>query len=130
MSWPCVQVVHVRLKVLDDAALVCRREVGTRVCKLEGTDGGIMGLQDGLKVEGQTVPQRELAARRAGQNAPSLGCPLENKDGRSGVYDVNDNSERTVTTLTGQRILFVEVWMNLVHSDVDALPGYAMGGRS
>ena len=89
-----------------------------------------MGLQDGLKVEGQTVPQRELAARRASQNAPSLGCPLENKDDRSGVYDVNDNSERTVTTLTGQRILFVEVWMNLVHSDVDALPGYAMGGRS
>lgn len=29
MSRPCVQVVHVRLKVLDDAALICRREVGT-----------------------------------------------------------------------------------------------------
>jgi len=47
--------------------------------KLEGTDGGIMGLQDRLKVERQAVPERELAARRAGQNAPSLGGPLENR---------------------------------------------------
>lgn len=95
------------------------------MCKLEGTDGGIMGLQDSLKVERQAVPERELAARRAGQNAPSLGGPLENKGDQSGVcgYNVSGNSERTVTTLTGQRILFVEVCMNLVHSDVDALPG-------
>lgn len=47
------------------------------MCKLEGTDSGIMSLQDSLKVEGQAVPERELAARRAGQNAPSLGCPLK-----------------------------------------------------
>lgn len=47
------------------------------MCELKGTDGGIMGLQDGLKVERQAVPERELAARRAGQNAPSLGRPLE-----------------------------------------------------
>lgn len=93
--------------------------------KLESTDGRIMGLQDGLKVERQAVPERELAACRAGQNASCLGCPLENKGGRLGVCgcDVNGNSERTVTTLTGQRILLVEVCMNLVHSDVDALPG-------
>lgn len=77
MSRPCIQVVHVRLKVLDDTALICRREVGTRMCKLKGTNGRIMGLQDSLKVERQTVPEREFAARRAGQYAPSLGCPLE-----------------------------------------------------
>jgi hypothetical protein len=54
--------------------------------KLEGTDGGIMGLQDSLKVECQAVPERELAARRAGQNAPPLGGPLENKGDQSGVW--------------------------------------------
>lgn len=52
------------------------------MCKLEGTNGGIMGLQDRLKVERQAVPERKLAARRAGQNAPPLGGPLENQ-GRS-----------------------------------------------
>ena len=95
------------------------------MCKLEGTDGRIVGLQDGLKVERQAVPERELAARRAGQNAPSLGGPLENKGDRLGVrgYDASGNPERTVTTLTGHRILFVEVCLNLVHSDVEALPG-------
>ena len=80
MSRPRVQVVHVRLEILDDAALVCRREVGARMRKLEGADGGIVGLQDGLKVERQAVPEGELAARRAGQNTPSLGRPLENKE--------------------------------------------------
>ena len=44
MPRPRIQVVHVRLKVLDDPALVCRREVGARMRKLEGTDGGIVGL--------------------------------------------------------------------------------------
>ena len=95
------------------------------MCKLKGTDGRIVGLQDGLKVERQAVPERELAARRAGQNASSLGGPLENKGDRLGVcgYDASGNPKRTVTTLTGHRILFVEVCMNLVHSDVEALPG-------
>ncbi len=31
---------------------------------------------------------------------------------------------------TGQRILFVEVWMNFVHKDVDELSGYALGGNN
>lgn len=36
----------------------------------------------------------------------------------------------TVTTLTGHRILFVDVCTNFVHNDVDGLFGYATGGRS
>ena len=79
MSLPRIQVVHVRLKVLDSATLVCRCEVGTRVRELESTDRGIMRLQDGLEVERQTVPERELAARRTGQDTPPLGRPLENQ---------------------------------------------------
>ena len=36
----------------------------------------------------------------------------------------------TVTTFTGNRILFVEVWTNLVHMDVEELFGYAFGGNN
>lgn len=35
-----------------------------------------------------------------------------------------------MTTLTGQRILLVEVWTNLVHKEVEEFTGYAVGGRS
>lgn len=95
MSGPRIQVVHVRLKVLDDAALVCRCEVGTRMGKLEGTNGGIVGLQDRLKVKRQTVPERELAARRAGQYASPLGRPLENQRRSSKCVDARRIQFRT-----------------------------------
>jgi hypothetical protein len=36
----------------------------------------------------------------------------------------------TVTTLTGHRILFVDVCTNFVHKEVEELSGYAIGGRS
>ena len=35
-----------------------------------------------------------------------------------------------VTTFTGHRILFVEVWTNLVHNEVEGFSGYAFGGSS
>lgn len=62
MPQPRVQIVHIRLEILDDAALICRRKVGTRMGKLKGADGGIMGLQDGFKIERQSIPERELSA--------------------------------------------------------------------
>ena len=51
MSGPGRQVVHVRLKVLDDAALVCGCEERAVVRELHRADGGVMGLQDRLEVE-------------------------------------------------------------------------------
>ena len=35
-----------------------------------------------------------------------------------------------MTAFTGHLILFVDVWTNFVQSDVEALSGYAFGGRS
>jgi hypothetical protein len=60
---PCRQVVHVGLKVLDDAVLVCRRKVCSRMCERNCANGGIVGLEDRLEVESQSVPEGELPTR-------------------------------------------------------------------
>ena len=65
MACPLRQVVHVRLEVLDDTTLVSGRKERSRMGKLHCSDGRVMSLQDGLEVERQAIPQRELAARRA-----------------------------------------------------------------
>lgn len=39
-------------------------------------------------------------------------------------------AKHTVTTLTGHRILLVDVCTNLVHNEVEALLGYAFGGNN
>ena len=56
MARPLRQVVHVGLEVLDDAALVCRCKVCTRVRELHGSDRGVVCLKDSLEVECQPVP--------------------------------------------------------------------------
>ena len=49
---PSFQVVHVRVKVFDDAALVCRYQEGAGVVEFHGADGRVVCLEDGFKVEG------------------------------------------------------------------------------
>lgn len=53
---PLRQIIHVRLEVLDDAALVrrCKERAGVR--ELHRADSGVMRLQDSLEVERQAVP--------------------------------------------------------------------------
>ena len=45
------EVVHVRLEILDTSRLVGGRDVGTGVVKGERTDGGVVCLEDGFKIE-------------------------------------------------------------------------------
>ena len=76
MALPSGEVVHVWLKVLDDAGLVCRRQIGTRMAELESADCGVMGLENGLKVESETIPKSEFAACGACQDTTTFWCPL------------------------------------------------------
>lgn len=47
----------------------------------EGTDGRIVCLEDGLKVEGESVPESEFTACGAGEYSSTLGRPLKmNRD--------------------------------------------------
>lgn len=69
MTLKDLQVVHVALEVLDDAGVVGREEPLARVGPGEGADGRVVGLEDRFKVEGEAVPEGELAAGRAGQDA-------------------------------------------------------------
>ena len=132
MALPRSQVVHVGLKVLDDAALVCGRQICARVRELHRANRIVVRLQDGLEVERQPVPERELAARGSRQNPPPFWRPLskECKPSIHASIDVSRELRRTTTTLTGHLILLVDVCTNLVHSEVEALSGYALGGRS
>ena len=77
MSLPCCQVVHVRLEVLDDATLVCRCQIRTRVREAHGANSIVVGLQDSLEIEGKAIPQREFAACRTREDASTFWCPLE-----------------------------------------------------
>ena len=76
MAGPLRQIVHVWLEILDDTTLVSGRKKCSRMGELHCADGGIMGLQNGLEVECQAIPQRELAARGARQYSSRFWCPL------------------------------------------------------
>ena len=76
MSGPGRQVVHVRLEVLDDTTLVGRRKVRPGMRELKCSHSGIVGLENGLEVEGQAIPECKFSARRAGQYPTRFGSPL------------------------------------------------------
>jgi hypothetical protein len=63
MAIPCCQIVHVRLKVLYDTALVRGRKIRSRVCERNCSNGCVVGLEDRLEVESQPIPESELSAR-------------------------------------------------------------------
>lgn len=82
MCGPRGEVVHVGLEILDDTGLVCGRDVRAGVVEGECADGGIVSLEDSLKIECQPVPCRELPTRGTGQYAPTLWRPLGATSGR------------------------------------------------
>ncbi len=66
MTIPHRNVIHIRLKVLYDTRLVSRDEEWACMVKLEGSNGWVVCLEDRLKVEGETIPEGELAASWSG----------------------------------------------------------------
>jgi hypothetical protein len=81
MCRPRGEVVHVRLEILDNSRLVGGRDVGTGVVKGERTDGGVVCLEDGFKIERQPVPGREFPTRGTGQYTTTLRRPLRTTSG-------------------------------------------------
>jgi hypothetical protein len=76
MRLPHSKIVHVGLIVLDHARLVRADQVCARVGKGESTDGDVVSLENGLKIKGESVPEREFAASRAGQDTSAVWSPL------------------------------------------------------
>jgi hypothetical protein len=102
--------------------LVGGRDVGTGVVKGERTDGGIVCLEDGFKIERQPVPGREFPTSGTSQYTTTLRRPL----GATSGWEKIDDTRTKCTTCDGigwTWILFVDVWMNFVQSDVEALSG-------
>lgn len=56
MALPSGQVAHVRLEVIDTPRLVGAGNILVAMREAHCADGVIVGLQDRLKVEGQTIP--------------------------------------------------------------------------
>jgi hypothetical protein len=83
-----------------------------------------MCLQNGLKIEGETIPQRKFARSGASQNSSTCWRPLRiNILITAGEQGSSRGVRHTVTTLTGPLTLFVLVCTNFVHKLVDALSG-------
>ena len=82
MRRPGCEVVHVRLEILDDSGLVCGRDIGAGMVEGECADGSIVGLQDCLEIERQTVPRCKLPTRGTGQYAATLWSPLKAISGK------------------------------------------------
>ena len=76
-----LDVVHVALPVLDVAAVVARHHPHVVVTPLHGPHRAVVGLENGLKVEGKPVPQSELPARGASDQSPALRSPGQTEDG-------------------------------------------------
>ena len=84
MSGPYLKhfdVVHVGLPVLDVAAVVAGDHPLVVVRPHHRPHRRVVRLQDGLEVEGEAVPEGELAARRARDESATLGGPGEGEDG-------------------------------------------------
>ena len=122
MCRPRGEVVHVRLEILDNSRLVGGRDVGTGVVKGERTDG-VVCLEDGFKIERQPVPGREFPTRGTGQYTTTLRRPLGATSCWEKTDDTRTKNARTVTVFARHRIFFVDVWMDFVQSDVEALSG-------
>lgn len=102
---PCCEVVHVGFEVFDHTTLVRRREVGSGMVEAHCANRVIVCLQDGFEVERKAIPQCKLATGRASENTTRLWCPLQTVNSNS----TRNMKARTVTTLTGHRILLVDV---------------------
>lgn len=61
MGIPSFQVVHIGLKVLDYAGLVCGCNEGARMGELNGTDRAVMSLKNCFEVECEAVPEGEFS---------------------------------------------------------------------
>ena len=110
MCRPRGEVVHVRLEILDNSRLVGGRDVGTGVVQGERTDGGVVCLEDGFKIEREPVPGREFPVRGTGQYTRNLRRPLGATSGR----DKTDDTRMKCTNYDG--ILWTS---NFVHRCVD-----------
>lgn len=75
-----LDVVEVCLPVLYYARLVCREKPVVGMCVLDAANSGLVRLHNGLEVEAHAVPQRELAAGRASEQAPAFWRPLDYVD--------------------------------------------------
>jgi hypothetical protein len=120
MTLPRGQIAHVGLKVFDDAALVR----GSEIC----AECVSWNARMTVSCARRTVSKLNVRSFQS-VNSPHVE-PVSTRL-PSGVHYkamnlnlvVHADSVLAVTTLTGHRILFVEVSTNLVHSDVHALSG-------
>ena len=122
MCRPRGEVAHIRLEILDNSRLVGGRDVGTGVVKGERTDGGVVCLEDGFKIERQPVPGRDSPLVEPVSIRRPSGVHWERHQAGKRLT-IHEQNARTVTAFTGHRILFVDVWMNFVQRDVEALSG-------
>jgi hypothetical protein len=76
MSLPRRQVVHVRLKIFDDPRVVRTRQVRPGMREPHRPDGRVMRLQNCLEIEGEAVPEGELARVGTSKDAAAFGRPL------------------------------------------------------
>lgn len=63
VALPCGEIVHIRLKVLNDTTLVGGCNVSTIMAKHDSTNGVVVRLKNGLEVKCQSVPESKLSAR-------------------------------------------------------------------
>ena len=76
-----LDVVHVALPILDVPAVVPRHHPHIVVTPLHGPHGAVVRLQDGLEVEGESVPQGEFSTGGASDQAAALWGPGQAEDG-------------------------------------------------
>jgi hypothetical protein len=108
------------LEILDDSGLVRGRVVGARVVEGPWADGGVLRLENCVKVEHQPVPSCEFSTlwTRSGCSdaLASTGCGVRLRE------RTDDKRKMTnVTAFTGHRILLVDMWIDFMQSDVETL---------
>lgn len=73
-------IVHVRLPIFDESVMISRNHPRVVVIPNHVTNSGIVSLQNGLEVEGESIPESEFSAGGAGHESASIRRPGETED--------------------------------------------------
>jgi hypothetical protein len=80
MCLDLLDVVEICLPVLDNTGLIGGQQPVVRVGVGNASDGGLVSLHDGFKVEAHAIPQSEFSASRSREQSAALWRPLDHVD--------------------------------------------------
>lgn len=95
MGFKLCDLIHVRLPVHDLPVIITRHHPVCVVGPDHVAHPGLMRLKNRLKVECETIPEREFPRRRSCNESTSLWCPAQRKNRAFDLHDTRASHHRS-----------------------------------